>query len=255
MQGIVDIHCHLIPDVDDGVQTFEECRKLLEMEYAQGVRKIIATPHFRRAMFECPLDKIQKQYEEVVTIAKEIGTKDDGIEVILGCEYYADSEMIDELNNKTRSTIGNTKFVLVEFAENEVFSYMRERIYQLVCNGYEPIIAHAERYITLLKKKEYIDELVHLGARIQLNARSIIGLNGWRVKAFCKKIMKADYLYAVGSDAHDTNRRPPHMECCAVYLKKKMGYAYAHKVMVENPQRLLRKIKKENWRNGRKKNK
>lgn len=243
MEGIIDIHCHIIPEVDDGVRTFEECRKLLEMEYAQGVRTIIATPHFRRTMFETPIDKIQVQYEQVKAIANEVGT---GIEVVLGCEYYADLEMVDNLNAKARPTMGDTAFVLIEFPENVKFALMRERVYELICNGYEPIVAHIERYKVLVEEIAYVEELVTLGAKMQLNAESIIGLEGWKIKRFCKKMMIEDYLYAVGSDAHGITRRPPYMRRCAVYIEKKMGNDYAQKVMIDNPQNILQKMKEDN---------
>jgi Capsular polysaccharide biosynthesis protein len=236
MDGIIDVHCHIIPNVDDGVETFEECRELLKMEYAQGVRTIIATPHFRRTMFETPLDKILQQYEEVKVIAKEIET---GIEIILACEYYSDLEMVDNLNAKARPTIGGTAFVLVEFHESVEFTLMRERLYELICNGYEPIVAHIERYKILVENIAYVEELVSLGAKMQLNAESIVGLDGWKIKRFCKKIMKEDYLYVVGSDAHGIRKRPPCMGRCAVYIEKKMGRDYAQKIMIENPQNML----------------
>lgn len=236
MKGIIDVHCHIIPGVDDGVQTLDECRKLLEMEYAQGVRTIIATPHFRRGMFECPIERIKAEYEKVKAVAKEIGG---GMEIILGCEYYADLDMIESLNNKEKSTIGDTSYVLIEFSENTKFAFIRERIYELICNGYEPLVAHAERYMTLRDGTEKINELVALGAKIQLNAESIIGLEGRRIKKFCKKMMKENYLYAVGSDSHDCSKRPPYMGRCAVYLEKKMGSDYAHRVMIDNPWKIL----------------
>jgi Capsular polysaccharide biosynthesis protein len=243
MEGIIDVHCHIIPGVDDGVRSFEECRELLEMEYAQGVRTIIATPHFRRTMFETPLDKIKEQYEEVKMLAKDIGT---GIEVILGCEYYTDLDMIDNLNSKARPTIGDTAFVLVEFSENVKFALMRARIYELICNGYEPIVAHIERYKILIEEIAYVEELIALGAKMQLNAQSIIGSEGWKVKRFCKRMMREDYLYVVGSDAHDIDRRPPYMGRCAAYMEKKMGRDYVQKIMIENPQNILGKIKEAN---------
>ena len=243
MEGIIDIHCHIIPGVDDGVRTFEECREVLEMEYAQGVRTIVATPHFRRTMFETPFDKIQAQYKIVKAVAGRVET---GIEIILGCEYYTDLEMVDNLNSKARPTIGDTAFVLVEFSENVKFSLMRARVYELICNGYEPIVAHAERYKILVEEMAYVEELVALGARIQLNAGSIIGTEGWKIKRFCKKVMREDYLYAVGSDAHDADRRPPYMGRCATYMEKKMGRDYAQKIMKDNPQNIIDKMKEAN---------
>ena len=71
-EGIFDIHCHIVPGVDDGAADIEETRKLLEMEYKQGVRNIILTPHFRFQMFETPLEKVQRQFRLAEEAAADI---------------------------------------------------------------------------------------------------------------------------------------------------------------------------------------
>lgn len=89
-EGIFDIHCHIVPGVDDGAADIEETRKLLEMEYKQGVRNIILTPHFRFQMFETPLEKVQRQFRLAEEAAADI-SKD--LHLYLGCEFHANMEM------------------------------------------------------------------------------------------------------------------------------------------------------------------
>ena len=90
-EGIYDIHCHIVPGVDDGSANYEETKKLLRMEYDQGVRNIIATPHFRFRMFETPLSKVREQFKLVQKAAAEIG---DDFNIYLGCEFHANMEMV-----------------------------------------------------------------------------------------------------------------------------------------------------------------
>ena len=87
--GIYDIHCHIVPGVDDGASDYEDTKKLLRMEYDQGVRNIIATPHFRFRMFETPQSRVQEQFLLVQKAAAEIG---DDLQVYLGCEFHANME-------------------------------------------------------------------------------------------------------------------------------------------------------------------
>jgi len=146
--------------------------------------------------------------------------------------------------DRIRQRISQAKFVILEnlvygknlkFSEATKFAFIRERVFDLVCNGFVPIIAHAERYLTLLSNFDKVDQLIALGAKIQLNANSIIGLDGRKIKKFCATIMREDYLFAVASDSHGTTRRPPYLHRCASYIEKKLGADYACKVLIHNP--------------------
>ena len=101
-EGIFDIHCHIVPGVDDGAADIEETRKLLEMEYKQGVRNIILTPHFRFQMFETPLEKVQRQFWLAEEAAADI-SKD--LHLYLGCEFHANMEMLPMLRVASTSSL------------------------------------------------------------------------------------------------------------------------------------------------------
>ena len=94
--GLFDIHCHLIPGVDDGAQDLEETRRLLRMEYEQGVRNIIATPHYRDQMFDTPIHTIRSQFALVEKCVQEFNqelAKKDRMRIYLGCEFHANMQM------------------------------------------------------------------------------------------------------------------------------------------------------------------
>lgn len=236
MKGLIDIHCHILPGVDDGAKSLSESIEMLQLEYEEGVRMIIATPHYRPRMFECSMETIQQQYLQVKDAAKNVG---EGMEVFLGCEHHAYIEMTDDLLEKQRVTMAESDYVLTEFSEYSEFRFIRERIYDLLSNGFEPIIAHAERYKCLVENVKLIPELIQMGAFIQVNAGSITGDDGRKVKSFCKKLMKNDFLHFIGTDGHDVKERPPHMAACAAYMEKKMGAEYTRRILVENPSRIL----------------
>lgn len=236
LEGMYDIHTHIIPHVDDGADTIQITKKLLQMEYNDGVRTIFATSHFRRRMFETPMKKIELEYEKVKQAAQEIAPD---LRVLLGCEFHANLEMVEMLEAKKRPTMGNSRCVLTEFSENHGFRFIQERCYELMSNGYEPIIAHAERYPVLRKNIDYLEQLVDMGAYIQMNADSISGLEGFGMKHFCKKVMKQDLLHFVGSDAHNIKDRKPGMARCAKYIEKAMGREYAEKIFIDNPREII----------------
>ena len=124
-EGIYDVHCHIIPGVDDGASDYEETKRLLQMEYNQGVRGIIATPHFRFQMFETPIEHIKEQFVLAQRAAAEISND---LEVYLGCEFHVNMEMTEMLKAGKVSTMAGSRYVLTEFSENSEVSYIRERI-------------------------------------------------------------------------------------------------------------------------------
>lgn len=240
MIGIYDIHTHFLPDVDDGAKNMEETREMLKLEYYDGVRKIYVTPHYRRQMFETDMEKIKRQFR-LVQIEAEKVSKD--LKISLGCEFYANLDMVEILKKQERPTMGKSQCVLTEFSNRWDFHGIKERCYELLSNGYYPIIAHVERYDSLYGNFDRLEELIDMGAYIQVNADSILGKNGFAIKRFCKKIMKQNLLHFVGSDGHNIIDRRPYMGKCATYMEKVMGKQYAEKILIKNPQELIEKVR------------
>ena len=236
MTGLYDIHCHIVPHVDDGSKSLEESRKMLEMEYADGVRNIILTPHFRYDMFEPSMEKVQEQFQRVKDMAAK-QFKD--LNLYLGCELHSSMDMVSCLDEGRRLTLAGTRYVLAEFSARDSKGYIMERVRQLVMNGYHPIIAHVERYPSVRGDLNMIADLRNVGAYIQVNADTISGKDGLGEKWFAKKLMKHELLDFVGSDAHGCKNRVPGMAKAWNQVVKTMGREYAYEIFVENPAEIL----------------
>ena len=129
--------------------------------------------------------------------------------------------------------------MLTEFRTSDEKSYIRERVQALIRKGYYPIIAHVERYHSVVKNGlDFIDELRDMGAYIQMNADSIIGEDGFMIKRFCKKVIKEEMLDFVGSDGHRQNERIPEIGRCVEKVEKTMGTEYAKKIFIKNPRKI-----------------
>ena len=241
MIGIIDIHCHIISGVDDGAKTLEESKAMLKLAYAQGVRTIIATPHFRRGLFECPINKISDQYQALKDISRQM---DERIKVFQGCEYFAEIGMAQVSKMEPRYTMAGTTYVLAEFSRTAELSSMRAILRELISSGYKPILAHIER-CECLHQIQHVKELAKLGVLMQVNADSVLGEGGNRVKKFCQKLIKENLLSFIATDAHGSKVRPPNIAKCANYLESKMGYDYAKKILIDNPQKIVDEISGE----------
>ena len=151
MTGLYDIHCHLLPGVDDGAKSLEESKWLLRKEYDDGVRNIIVTPHFRYKMFEPPLEVIKRQFLRLQQAAEEVAGD---LTLYLGCELHSSMDMVSCLRKGERLTMAGSRYVLVEFSYGDEKAYIKERVQQLKLNGYNPIVAHVERYPQVIKQLE-----------------------------------------------------------------------------------------------------
>lgn len=237
---IADIHCHILPKIDDGAESIEEAKQMLLRQYADGVRMIIATPHYREGMFEPSMKDVIRHFRGMRKVAARLTPE---LRLYLGCEYHSNSRMTEDLRKKRRPVMAGSSYVLTEFSSAHTFERIRNQTYELISEGYRPIVAHIERYPCLEKDMDRVEELVRLGAYIQCNASAVMGDAGTQLKKYCRRVMEADLLHFIGSDAHGVRYRTPNLGPCAKYVSKKMGQSYAEKIFWRNPCNILREAK------------
>lgn len=238
--GLCDMHIHILPGVDDGAGNMETACRMLQKEYDEGVRKIIATPHFRYDMFEPSLDVVEKRFQKVRQAALEI---DEDFEVYLGCELHSSSDMVSGLKEGKRLTMAGSRYVLAEFGHADEKDHIWKRLQHLSLHGYIPIVAHLERYKNVRGDIDFAGEIKKMGVCIQVNTDSITGKDGSAPKKFCRNLMKEDLLDFVGTDGHGMKKRVPEIAKCYRQVAKDMGVQYADKIFIENPKKII-----EGWR-------
>ena len=232
--NLIDIHCHILPKVDDGPDSVEESLKILKDMRRQGIKHVIVTPHYRPEMFEPSMKRVIYSYRHLRDIAYDMG-----VSMSLGCEYYRNEQIIEHMDNRKRPVMAGSRYVLIEFSMNDLFPTIRNYVYELITHGYQPIIAHVERYFCC-QKMEKIQELKDMGALVQVNAGSVLGEEGWKLKKFCLDLMKKDLVDFVASDTHNTSDRKLNLKKCASYVTKKMGKQYAERIFFNNPLNILK---------------
>ena len=242
MDRLVDTHCHILPEVDDGARSMEETRQMLQEAYEDGIRYIIATPHHHPRRGRKSPKQLRRQLKLVREEAAQIS---DELRIYLGTEIYFGQDIPERLREELILTMNKTKYVLVEFSPGDPFDYICQGIQQIQMKGYEVILAHIERYQCMYKNIENVEHLKHMGVRIQVNADSITGESGWKAKRFVRRLIDERLVFCVGTDAHDPKRRPPRMKKAAEYVEKKCGEDYARRIFFSNPRMMLRKKRKK----------
>lgn len=197
---MIDMHSHILPNVDDGSRTIQETINLLIEAKSAGFKKIVVTPHYKKGQYE-----IKKNEIELLTLAldEKLKIKETiGIELIVGNEIYIDASMIEDILQKQSSRINNTRYVLFEIPFNQKIVNIENLVDEMKKNGLVPILAHPERYDMIQKNPDIIKYFKEIGMVIQSNYCSILGDYGSEAKITMKQLLKKGYVDILGSDAH-----------------------------------------------------
>lgn len=208
---LTEYHCHVLPNIDDGSDSVETSLAMLEMMKAQGVERVVLTPHFychREHSVERFIEKRQAAFE---TIKKDSPIK----EMYLGAEIAIENG-ISEVKNIDKLAIQGTKLILLEMPYSKYMNWMSEEVYNVSAEyGLKVILAHIHRYRQCYKKEE-LKQLISSDCIMQIN---IEAFSGFRQKSIAKDIIRSGKRYIFGSDAHNMDQRKPRWDV----LKKKVN--------------------------------
>lgn len=242
-QGYLDIHNHILPGVDDGAKTIEDTMELLDMEYKDGVRHIIFTPHYiPRSDLGKNKEKAEKTRSTFEQIKDECKRSFPDMEFYLGNELYYKSGILQELDEGRANTLGNSRYILTEFDTNIPYMELKKAVQQYLLKGYDPILAHVERYQCLYNRFERMEEIKNMGSMMQMNTENFLEGLFSQNKKICTKAVAEGYIDFLGTDCHDCVRRKPAMEKAVSYLKKKIDKSTLETLLYKNPEKLLKEI-------------
>lgn len=237
MNQFVDIHCHILPGVDDGSQTPEETKAMLQKAWDEGIQIMVATPHYHKQRGKNDIELIKKQLLLTRKLAKEVHPK---MQICLGMEIYYGEDVPELLKEGRIVSIRKSRYILVEFSPGDEFQYILNAVRKLQMSGHTVIIAHIERYNCLRKDISNVEYLREMGAYLQVNTGSITGSYGRSVKKFLREVLKAHLVQLVGTDAHGSERRTPKMQEAYKEVVKRCGEEYADQIFGQNAKKVLR---------------
>ena len=239
---MIDIHSHIVFDVDDGPKTIEDSRALLEESYRQGVRTIISTSHRRKGMFETPEAKIEENFKQVQELAKEIA---DDLTILYGAEIYYTSDILDKLEQGKIPRLADSQYALIEFSMITPYKEIHTALSNVLRLGVTPVVAHIERYHCLENDEKKVRDLINMGCYTQINSSSVLKpkLFGDTYKFMKKRaqfFLEKDLVHFVASDMHNLDSRPPYMQEAYQIISKKYGKSHAEQLFRKNQELLLR---------------
>jgi protein-tyrosine phosphatase len=193
---MIDIHCHIIPGVDDGAASIAESEEMLAQAEKAGVSTIIATPHFKKDLYE------NGTIGNHFILAKREAEKHN-ISLLLGYEIKIQNYQAQMPADYEGLTLNGSRYTLFELPFERIPEYTIDFLYEQQLKKNIPILAHPERCLKLVREPLLFTEIIESGCLIQVDAASIIGVNGRKAKRFAKKIITKGYVSFIASDAHN----------------------------------------------------
>lgn len=216
--GMIDLHSHLIWDIDDGSKTREMTINMLKQAYLGGTKKIVLTPHYLPGYYEVPIDEVKERKKEIDILVKEEKLN---IEVYFGQEVYFTDKILENLKEGLIGTINDSRYMLIEFNMRDLhIDKVIDVLYELKFYSIVPVIAHPERYHIFIKNPSLINELIKEGFLFQLNIGSLTGDFGSKVRKIAEIFVKNKIYSFIGSDAHRDEKRNPDMSKGIKILKR-----------------------------------
>lgn len=217
----VDLHCHLLPGIDDGSKNMEVSLQLARDAVADGITHALLTPHHMNGVYVNHKIDVLKG---TATFAHELVAHDIPLTVFPGQEVRINGELIEALDQDDILFADETgKYLMLEFPDNDVPSYTKQMIYDIQQRGIVPVIVHPERNTAILAKPNLIYDLVSRGCLAQLTASSYVGTFGKKVQRFSKQLIAAQQVNVLASDAHDLPERKYEMDDAFHKLTKDFG--------------------------------
>jgi len=237
---MIDIHCHILPGIDDGSASVEDSVMMAELARDSGVHGIIATPHCNLPGDELGNYKSDELAAEFEAFRQELKLNGIKLDIYSGAEVFCTPDTPRLLRKGSLLTLADSRYLLVEFFFNESPEYIGDMLMALRAEGVVPVVAHPERYGCVQADPRLADRWVKEGSVIQVNKGSVLGRFGSRPQSAAEWLLTRGIVHAVGSDAHSPYFRTTEMDSVRHIIASDYGSDYADLLMEKNPQLIIR---------------
>jgi protein-tyrosine phosphatase len=273
---MIDLHSHILPNLDDGPRTMEDSIQMCRISYHDGIRTIVATPHILPGIYKNDRSTIltklhelndalvqsaichpqsAKSLDSAISTLRSRATAEDGripclsgrqaqsaipLRVLPGADVHFSSDILQRYEKGEIVTVNDRgRYLMVEFAFQGIPYQAEEVLFQLLTKGIIPIISHPERNMEIGQRPQRYYEMIRMGCLGQVTAMSLTGEFGPGVRRIAEKLLSKRLLHIIASDAHSIDRRPPILSAAVGVAEKMVGKEEAYKMVTEYPQAVL----------------
>ena len=227
--AMIDIHCHILPQLDDGAESMDVACAMAEMAIADGITHVIGTPHANEAYAFKP--------ETIRQLCAELQARFEGrLTLASGCDFHLSFENLQDIRRQaTRYTLNQRNYLLVEFADYSIPPSMDQALHELQLAGLNPVITHPERNPLIRAQPERLYEWLRRGMYAQVTAGALLGRWGTAAREAAERWLDGGAVHFVASDAHNITSRPLKLSEAFEKIASRNGESVARALLVENP--------------------
>jgi protein-tyrosine phosphatase len=231
---MIDLHCHLLPNLDDGPADWETTLRMLRIAREDGVRVAVTTPHWNGLA-----DGAEQATQRFQECLQRIAGEGLDFQLHLGQEVILVPELLGALRSGTALPLAGSSYVLLETAQLEHGPFHHQALFQLQAAGYRIILAHPERVRSWHRSWDPLKELIERGCHVQVNAGSLLGEFGTAVRRAAEELLQRGWVSLLASDAHSDTARPPGLTEARQQAAAVIGEAQAEQLVQDHPARVL----------------
>lgn len=236
---MIDIHCHILPAVDDGAGQIEDTLIMARLAASGGVRTIVATPHYPLLGSQQSGKLIAALRQRAALVDRVLKQSGIPVTVLPGAEVLCTPALPEILKEGRRVTLAGSRYLLTEFYFNEPLPVIDDTLSSIAERGFVPVIAHPERYDAVQRLPGVIERWWEQGYIIQVNQGSVLGSLGRRAHRTAEFILRNKLAHVAASDGHDPTERSPQLHLVRDWLESYVSPDYAALLLHENPGRII----------------
>lgn len=232
---MIDLHCHLLPEIDDGAADWDAALAMCRIAVDDGIRVCAATPHWTGTVGEA-----EQVRERLVQLRERVAEAGLPLEIYGGNEVVLVPQLVEALGSGRALTVAQSSYVLMETAQLALGAYVPEALFQLQSHGYRIILAHPERVRAWQTRREALRELIERGCYLQVNAGSLMGEFGADVQRQAEQLVRLGWVSLIATDAHSPTNRAPRLSGAINRCIRLIGQSTATLLVEEYPARVIR---------------
>ncbi|MEK3888442.1 tyrosine-protein phosphatase [Bacillus sp. FSL K6-3431] len=218
---MIDIHCHILPGIDDGARDLGDSLAMAKQAVKEGIHTIIATPHHKNGSYNNYKAEIIQRTEE---LNDALQSENINLSILPGQETRIYGDILEDYEAGEILTLGNaSNYLFIELPSNHVPRYTNRLCFDLQMKGLTPVIVHPERNVELIEHPDKLYKLVQDGVATQITAGSFTGYFGKKIQKFTFDLIESNLTHFLASDAHNITKRSFKMEVAHELLEKKYG--------------------------------
>jgi protein-tyrosine phosphatase len=234
---MIDLHCHILPGIDDGARNLETSLEMARMAVADGITFTACTPHIYPGLYMNDAAGIAAARTE---LQRELDERGIPLKLTTGADVHLVPGLLQGLRGGTVPTLHGTRYLLLEPSHHVAPPHFQESVFQLVAAGYVPVITHPERLTWVEDHYPVFADLVRQGAWMQLTSGSLLGLFGPRAKYWSERFLGDGLTHILATDAHSTGRRAPQMAQAREVAAGIVGAEEAQRLVRGRQEQMLR---------------